>query len=191
MDDPPKRRLDPPEIAACVERARAGEPAAFEALVKEFERMAWSVAYSVLGNAEAAGEAAQEGWFEAYRNLARLRDPARFGAWLARIVRFRACSARADRWRKALSLSLVGSGLPEPAAKEASCEASEAGIWARRAVEALPARYREVFLLRHVDGREAAEIAALLGLTVKGVNTRLRRAREMLLSRWDREGGGA
>ena len=186
----PRRRLEPEEVSECVARTLAGDPGAFEALVEGFSAMAWSIAYSVVKNADGAQEVAQEAWVEAYANLGRLRDPGKFGAWLARIARFRAYSYVTDRRRRTLPLDAIEREAPQAeGAEEARAGENDAARWVRRAVEELPERYRQIFLLKHLDGRSYEEIAEATGLTVKGVATRLNRARLMLLDRWKRTGG--
>lgn len=153
--------------------------------------MAWSIAYSIVKNADGAQEVAQQAWVEAYTHLVQLRDPARFGPWLARIARFRAYSYVSDWKRRALPLEGVEREAPRGGAQEASAPQSDAGRWVAKAVDDLPERYRQIFLLKHLAGRSYEEIAGMTGLTAKGVATRLNRARLMLLDRWRRTGGKA
>jgi len=69
-----------------VERARAGDRAAFEALVRLRVDAVYRTAYSILGNAADAQDATQEALIDAWRGLPRLREIERFDAWLGRIV---------------------------------------------------------------------------------------------------------
>ena len=66
------------------------EEAAFAALVRRFQDMAVGYACSVLKDFQLAEDAAQEAFFEAYRTLGQLREPAAFAGWFRRIV-FKQC----------------------------------------------------------------------------------------------------
>src|SRR5262245_29707585 len=73
-----------------VARAREGEAEAFSILVRRFQDMAVGYGYSILHDFQLAEDAAQEAFFEAYRTLPKLREPAAFGGWFRRIV-FKQC----------------------------------------------------------------------------------------------------
>src|SRR5688572_8975422 len=77
---------DGQELQALVVRARAGELAAYEALVVRFQDAAVAYAYARLGDFHLAEDAAQEAFVQAYRDLPALREPAAFAGWLRRIV---------------------------------------------------------------------------------------------------------
>src|SRR5688572_21637193 len=86
-----------PEI---VERARQGDRDAFAELIRQYDRAALAVAFSILGNGDAAGDAAQEAFLRAWQRLQDLHDSTRFGGWLCGIVRNAAYDAlRRDRRR--------------------------------------------------------------------------------------------
>lgn len=72
--------------AELVARARAGDRAAFDALVDRYQSMAERVALGVVANAETARELAQEAILQAYLSLRHLREAARFSSWLHGIV---------------------------------------------------------------------------------------------------------
>lgn len=187
--------LDPEALVRLVVAARSGDREAFARLVEGHARMVYVVALSVLRDPDSAADAAQNAWMEARAALGRLRDPARFPAWVARIARYRALSLRAAERRHLSLLSRFGRGLlGRPGAAAAAGggggEEDGDGEWVWRAVGDLPERYRELFLLRHLDGRDYDEIARITGLSAKGVASRIRRARMMLIDWWERKGGG-
>src|SRR5687767_1573632 len=70
-----------------VVRSRAGDPAAFTALIGSVERVALAVAVGVVGEATAAGDVVQEGFLRAWQRLGELKEPAKFSPWLCGIVR--------------------------------------------------------------------------------------------------------
>ena len=61
------------------------DAAEFEQHVREFGRTVFQVAYSVLGNTADAEDVTQDAFLRAYRKSSSLRDPAKFGAWVARM----------------------------------------------------------------------------------------------------------
>ena len=77
------RALPEPELVA---RAKGGDAAAYEELVREHQAIAFRTAYLVAGNEADAQEAAQDGSVKAYRALGRFRAGAPFRPWLLRIV---------------------------------------------------------------------------------------------------------
>jgi len=65
-----------------IERARRKDAEAFASLIRTYERVALSVAFGILSDASAAGDATQEGFMRALERRADLREPERFGTWL-------------------------------------------------------------------------------------------------------------
>ena len=96
-----------------VVRCQAGDPAAFAELVALYQpRLRYFLARMV-GEDHAADDLLQEIWFEVYRGLARLADPAAFPAWLYRIARHRAVAALRKKRQPPSSLEgidLAGEG---------------------------------------------------------------------------------
>src|SRR3954464_154852 len=74
------------DVAMLVAAARLGDLDAFNAVVRQFQGMAYAVAYDRLGDAHLAEDAAQEAFLEAYFALGNLREPAAFPGWFRRIV---------------------------------------------------------------------------------------------------------
>ena len=69
-----------------VVRAQLGEKEAYDQIVRRFQDMAFSYAYSILGDHELAEDARQEAFMAAYCNLLTLREPAAFPGWLRTLV---------------------------------------------------------------------------------------------------------
>jgi RNA polymerase sigma-70 factor, ECF subfamily len=170
-----------------VARALAGEPQAFEELVRRHLRSAHAVALGVLGNPADAEDVCQEAFLTALEKLEECRDPKRFAAWLMRIVRNRALNFRASRsLRQGVPLEeaaeKAGGGDP---AREA--ERSELRGRLLAALAGLPESQREVVLLHDLEGWRHREIAELLGTSEGAVRVRLHEARRSL--RTELEGG--
>ena len=105
-----------------MERARQGDEAAYETLVRRYQGLAVRAAYVVAGRGEAE-DAAQEAFVKAYRALHRFRPGAPFRPWLLRIVTNEARNrVRSARRREALALRAVavpGDAAPSPEAAAA------------------------------------------------------------------------
>src|SRR6266545_3278314 len=72
--------------APAVERAKAGDPAAFEELIDCYQRKVLSTAWRMLGNREDAHDAAQEVFLRVHKYLSGFRSDQDFAAWLYRII---------------------------------------------------------------------------------------------------------
>src|SRR5215471_8087995 len=75
-----------PSLTSLIERAKAGEPAAFEQLIEHYQRKVLSIAWRMLGNREDARDAAQEVFLRVHKYLKSFRSDQDFGAWLYRII---------------------------------------------------------------------------------------------------------
>jgi RNA polymerase sigma-70 factor (ECF subfamily) len=176
--------LDTHALGRLVSEAQQGDRTAADRLVREHERWVRSVVYAVTGRAELVEDIAQQVWSRAWQRLGSLRDPERIRPWLYNIARNAAIDAgiAAKRTRRAEGTELT----VEPPAQErrtsplASAMAGETSAKLLRAVESLPAIYREPFVLRHLEDWSYAQIADVLNLTTETVETRLVRARRML-----------
>jgi RNA polymerase sigma-70 factor, ECF subfamily len=181
-----------------IEQARAGDRAAFEALVRLKVDAVYGTALAILGHEADAQDAVQEAFVAAWRSLAGLRDADRFEAWFGRIV-VNACRMSLRKRRGVREITVHGSatdGAPgdgdlreRPSADRpldvvvASADAFD------RAFERLTADDRALLVLRHRDELPVAAIAARLGIPAGTVKSRLftaRRALERGLAREDR-----
>jgi len=112
----------PLDDAVLVERARNGDVNAYEALVQQYQQLAFRVAYQVTGDAADAEDAAQEGFVNAYYALGRFRPGAPFKPWLCRTVanearnRRRAAHRRTALAERALVAQPSGDSAPSPEA---------------------------------------------------------------------------
>lgn len=169
---------DPEAIAAI----RGGDAERYRELIERYERRAYAIAWSRLGDPSLAEEATQEAFIRAYRHLDWLRDPARFGAWLLRIVRGVAINLglrhrrelrRRERWALDQPAAVPA---PESAADDPPVTAQTL----RKALSDLPAGHRECLVLHYLEGRSVAEAAALVGVSEGAFKVRLHRARAAL-----------
>jgi RNA polymerase sigma-70 factor (ECF subfamily) len=174
----------PHNEAALVERARRGDSAAYEALVRAHQDIAFRTACLFAGSAAEAEEAAQEAFVKAWRALPRFRAGAPFRPWLLAIVgnearnRRRAAGRRAGlAVRAATEERASGDAAPSP---EAALLASGERRELLAALETLPERDRTVIACRYLLELTEAETAATLGVRPGTVKSRLSRALERL-----------
>lgn len=162
-----------------VERARRGEVAAYETLVRRYETLAFRVAYLVTGSAGDAEDAAQEGFVRAYYALPRFRRGAPFRPWLMRIVANAARNRRAATSRRPIFSLDVAADRPsdDPTlAPEAAALAGEQRGEMLGALNTLREDDRTVIACRYFLDLSEAETAAALGCPRGTVKSRLSRA---------------
>jgi RNA polymerase sigma-70 factor (ECF subfamily) len=165
-----------PEDASLVARSLAGDMAAFEAIVRKYERVLFRVALRMLGDYEDARDATQAAFISTYRKLSSFDADLRFFSWLYLILLNECLNARRDRRPHepvTPEMALAASPLE-------ALEASERRERVQRALLALPHDYREVIVLRHFAELGYDEIAATLGIPSKTVKSRLYTARQRL-----------
>jgi RNA polymerase sigma-70 factor (ECF subfamily) len=165
-----------------VVRVQGGDRRAFEALaLADYPRL-HRVAYSVLGDPASAEDATQQAYLDIWRNVRRLRDPAKYEAWSYRLL-VRACYAEArrqPRWRSSDDL------LPaeEPRAVDAYGAVADRDQL-ERGLRRLSMDHRVALALRHLLGMTPDEVAATLGIPRWTVYKRLRAATDAMRAALD------
>ncbi|MFN0057109.1 MAG: RNA polymerase sigma factor [Planctomycetota bacterium] len=183
-------------VADLVGLALAGDRRAFAALVERHSRLAAGVAYGILREEHLAADAVQEAFLKAYQGLGRLTQHDSFASWFVSIVRSTATDFVRRKARFAMhEVPLVdeasmqhgagrgGVGAPRVATPPESMQQAEEAAQLRKALNDLPEEYREVILLKHLEGRSYRDIARLLKTSVRAVESRLFRARQLLSTR--------
>jgi RNA polymerase sigma-70 factor (ECF subfamily) len=163
---------------ALIAQTLAGNGEAFGTLVDRYERAVYHLAYRTVRDVEEAKDATQEAWVKAYRALASFRPGAKFSTWIFTIV-YRVCCDRLAKRKRFTGAEIpdVADATPGPAA---TYEAAEDAARLRRAIDALPEKYRAVITLFHLQGKQYEEIATVLGLPLGTVKTHLFRAKDLL-----------
>jgi RNA polymerase sigma-70 factor (ECF subfamily) len=159
-----------------VSRCLAGDPEAFEPLVRRYERPLYNLAYRVLGDREEARDAVQEAFVRAYEKLASFDPRYRFFSWIYRIVLNGAINARSRR-RLASPLAFEPRG---GGGQEEAVAGRERRDGLQAALGRLAASDRELLVLRHFAELSYTEIAEALGVPEKTVKSRLHEARQRL-----------
>ena len=172
--------MHPPSEETLVERARRGDPGAFEALVVSYQSLAFRTAFVIAGDAADAEEATQDAFVKAHRALGRFRSGEPFRPWLLTIVTNEARNRRRSRGRRAaLALRAADPGAPgeDP---DAAALASERRERLLTAVERLRDDDQEVLACRYFLELSEEETAAALGIARGTVKSRTHRALERL-----------
>ncbi len=167
-----------------IEAIRSGDRYAFSELVRQQGRWVRGVAFGVLGTRDQVDDVVQQVWMVVWQQIAELRDVRRWRPWLYRIVR----NAAIDAGREATRKREQKEELVKRARKGATgakVDRDEAADGERYqavldAIRALPAMYREPFVLRHINDWNYRQIAEVMGMPVDSVETRLVRARRFL-----------
>ena len=171
-----------------IKRIRDGEGDLFCELVRECQRAIYTAAFSILRDAGDAEEVCQEAITKAWAGLGRFRMESKFSTWLVQITMNEArMRLRKDKKHRFSSIDEgieTGRGIyvPEqliewrriPSKELERKQMREALV---RAFECLPQKYREIFVLRDVQGLSIRQTANLVGIRENAVKTRLLRAR--------------
>ncbi len=173
-----------------VRQTLAGQPQAYEELLRRWAGRVTGLCHARLCRADAADDMSQEALMRGYRALATLVDPEKFGAWLCGIAH-RACLD----WLKAkertqIPFSALG---PDRNPETYLCSSpSDDGLALDREeerrlllaeVEKLPEECREVLMLYYYDDVTYRDLAQLLGVSPATINARLTKARALLRER--------
>jgi RNA polymerase sigma-70 factor (ECF subfamily) len=175
--------------------ARAGDGAAFEALISPYLRALHVHAYRMLGSIDDADEAVQDALFSAWRALNDYQGQAPLSHWLYRITTTSSLKVIRAKGRRPVPAGEIGHLQPYPDRlldQLTDTGADPAAIAERResvalafitALQRLPARQRAALILRDVLAWNAAETADLLQVSVPAINSALQRARATLSGR--------
>jgi len=177
----------------------AGNPGAFEPLMRRYNQMLYRTARSILKDEAEAEDAVQDAYLLAFRAIGEFRGDAKLSTWLVRITVNESIGRLRKRKRTAEVIRLDGEAEPdmeatETSMKESATERPEGAAMrseTRKLLEAkidsLPDAFRTVFVLRAVEELSVEETAAALGVPEATVRTRFFRARSLLREALARE----
>jgi len=168
---------------AIVARVLEGETALFEVLMRRHNERLYRAARAILRDDREAEDVMQEAYVNAYTHLEQYDGRAKFSTWLTKIAVYEALARARRRGRyeplddRVLETFMPTNSPPDP---EQQAFGRELGALIESAVDSLADGYREVFMLRQVQGLSTAETAEVLGLSDEAVKTRFSRARSTL-----------
>ena len=160
-------------------RARAGEAAAFAALVRRYQRTVFSIALRMLGDRHRAEDLAQEVFLQLYRSLDGIGSDAHLAFWLRKVAVNRAIDrirqeARYDNEPLTEAASVVGeTGDTDPLLQRRMAEL----------VSQLPPAARAVVVLRYQEDLDPVYIASTLDMPINTVKSHLKRSLTSLRAR--------
>jgi RNA polymerase sigma-70 factor, ECF subfamily len=181
---------------ALVARLKAGDEAAFEEVLKRYELKVFNLTRGMLRHDDDAQDALQETFLSVYKNIGRFKGDSSLSTWIYRIAVNSALMKKRKGKREEKKVT-IDEYMPEfddtghrvavvpdwhPAVDQMLLN-KELGAMLRQWIAELPSDYRTVFLLRDQEELGNDEVAAILGLSVAAVKSRLHRARLYLRER--------
>jgi RNA polymerase sigma-70 factor (ECF subfamily) len=176
-------------VALC----QAGDVDAFEALVKRHQKRMLNIAYRIIGNYDEACEIVQDAFIAAYKSITSFQRKAKFATWLYAIVinhsRNRLKQLKTRHYREGCSIDEPimtpdGEIKGDPPANAPSAlerlEERDIQQQVQGCIKALDAEFKEVLVLRDIQGFSYEEISTMLKIPEGTVKSRLFRAREAM-----------
>lgn len=175
-----------------VERAKAGEKAAFDLLVRKYQNKVVKLVSRYVHDSSEVLDVAQEAFVKAYRALGSFRGDSAFYTWLYRIAINTAKNHLAAHGRQPVSSESelagtdeddafeIGTRLRETDTPEGLALTEEIKTTVLRAIEELPEDLKTAIILRELEGMSYEEIAQTMDCPVGTVRSRLFRARESI-----------
>jgi RNA polymerase sigma-70 factor (ECF subfamily) len=180
------------EEADLIARIRAGNEQACTTLVRRYGGALLTCARRFLGCEADSADAVQDAFVSAFRSLGTFAGHARLGTWLHRIL-VNHCLMKLRQRKRRRTVSIEGllptfdeTGhhtrpvTPWTQSPEEQLSRAETRDQVRACIDRLPEPYREIILLRDLEGLDTEQTAQLLGLSRVAVKTRLHRARQAL-----------
>ena len=171
--------MSPSEDQSDVERVLAGDISAFEGIVRRWQGPLINLAYRFCHDRGRAEELAQEAFLRAYRGLGQWRKDAVFSTWLFAL----ATNLYRSELRRIPAQTVSLDDVAEPAdgrSSDGGLEDRDRDVAVRRAVGALPSKYREALILFYFHDMDVTNTARSLGLPEGTVKARLSRGRDIL-----------
>jgi len=168
---------DDADLAA---RFQAGETAAFDQIVAAHQQRIARLVCRLLGEPAEVEDVVQEVFLSVLQNFKRFRAESKLSTWLAAIALNKCRSHYRRRLLRPRSLLRLAMNLVAPCDQVQPSEAAEIHQELRRAVQQLPAKYREPIALRYFEEMPVGEIGQVLGISANNVEVRLTRARRKL-----------
>lgn len=174
--------------ALLVAASRRGDQDAFAQLVQRYQRRTFNLVFRILQQYDEATEITQETFLAAWQGLPSFRGDARFPTWLYRIAYN--CSLKQLEHRKrdralqaAMQAEQVLQQVDDSVLADAELEAHDRQTMIQEQISNLPAKYRVVLVLRHLQEMTYEEMAEALTMPIGTIKTHLFRARNLLKER--------
>lgn len=172
--------MDQTSDAELISRILAGEVERYAILVERYQDALFRHALGMVGDGDAAADLVQDSLVKAYTRLHTCNDPARFAAWVFRILRNRCRDWLKNRRQHTVELKDDSASTSVDDDPYVILERTDLGRVVELALARLPAAQREAFLLKHVEGLSYEEMAVRLDSGISALKMRVMRARETL-----------
>ena len=187
MTDPKQQKATEAGEAEAIEKAKQGDPEAFQALYDRHKRRVYSLCLRMTANTAEAEDLTQEAFLQLYRKIATFRGESAFSTWLHRLSVNVVLMHLRKKGLPVVSLEETTQGGTEEdtpkkdfGAEDVALAGSIDRLQLQRAVESLPPGYRTIFVLHDVQGYEHNEIAGIVGCSIGNSKSQLHKARMKL-----------
>jgi RNA polymerase sigma-70 factor (ECF subfamily) len=187
LTDPKPQKATEPGEAEAIEKAKHGDPEAFQALYDRHKRRVYSLCLRMTANTAEAEDLTQEAFLQLYRKIATFRGESAFSTWLHRLSVNVVLMHLRKKGLPVVSLEETTQGGTEEdtpkkdfGAEDVALAGSIDRLQLQRAVESLPPGYRTIFVLHDVQGYEHNEIAGIVGCSIGNSKSQLHKARMKL-----------
>lgn len=188
--NPTNRRPRGREESDLISAILAGDTEIYHQLIRPYQRIVYIMSLTYLRNETDAEDVAQETFLRAFQNLTKFRGESKFSTWLISI----ALNEARSQLRRRANIRVFSLDEPQDPEMPSSpehlrderdlpsvvLEREEVQRLLLEAVESLPKIYKQVFLMREIEGLNINETAEILGISPSLVKVRLHRARIML-----------
>lgn len=168
-----------------IARLQKRDEAAFEELIRQYEKKVYTLCFRMCGNSEDAEEAAQDAFLALWRGIDRFRQESSLSTWIYRLATNACIDTLRRRKKQSGSVSLDDEELfvdavdtsPQP---QETVEYRETQKLLQEGLSALPEEYRKVLILREIEGLSYTEIAESASIELGTVKSRISRGRSLL-----------
>lgn len=170
----------PEDDQAVIRRCLEGNADAYAILVDRYKVMVYNVAYQLVGDEDTSKDLAQESFIAAYTGLREFRFGSKFSSWLYSIA-LNKCRDHLRMKKETISTDDIAEVLPDKGrSPEQAAAAGQGKDLLQQSLGSLPLEYRQVLVLKHIEGLDYEEIAEITGASVSALKVRAHRGREML-----------
>lgn len=168
-----------------IARLQKRDEAAFEELIRQYEKKVYTLCFRMCGNSEDAEEAAQDAFLALWRGIDRFRQESSLSTWIYRLATNACIDTLRRRKKQSGSVSLDDEELfvdavdTSPQSQE-TVEHRETQKLLQEGLSALPEEYRKVLILREIEGLSYTEIAESASIELGTVKSRISRGRSLL-----------
>ena len=176
-----------------ITQCRNGDKHAYRLLIDRYKDAVYSTALRFTRDPSTAEEVAQDTFVKAWKYLDRFEGRSKFSTWLISIAVNKAKDSIKDKHR-VVNVADPDTGNETPFSQSHDMEGpeeaimnDELGLQLQRLIDALPAMYKEAFVLRHVESLSYEEISGISKISIEAVKMRVFRAREILKKQFYKE----